>query len=164
MLDLVEHGQRPRIKDAALGLLSNALDHFPTAGHNRVGTPYGANVPLCCAIARHIRGRRSALLTHGVHGKQLMAKAELHWRLTIEEAELQDDSSLIAIAVLEGAPFQTPVEAELRTPPLEPAQNVRINALTTDTSRRACIELGQAPSEPVPGSALYPSECGRREH
>ncbi|WNM33675.1 hypothetical protein RKE30_26445 [Streptomyces sp. Li-HN-5-11] len=69
LLDLVEHGRRPRIKEAALGLLSNALDYFPTAGHNRVDTPYGANVPLCCAIARHIRGRRSALLAHGVHGR-----------------------------------------------------------------------------------------------
>ncbi|TDC15692.1 hypothetical protein E1265_26370 [Streptomyces sp. 8K308] len=164
LLDLVEHGQRPRIKDAALGLLSNALDYFPTAGHNRVDTPYGANVPLCCAIARHIRGRRSALLAHGVHGKQLLAEAELHWRLTIEEAELQDDSSLIAIAVLEGAPFRTPVDAELHTPLKQPVQHVRINALTADTSGRACIELGQAPFEPVPGSALCPFECGRREH
>ncbi len=99
LLNLVEHGQRPRIKDAALGLLSNALDYFPTAGHNRVDTPYGVGVPLCCAIARHIRDRRSALLAHGVYGKRLLAEAELHWRLTIEEVELQADSSLTAIAV-----------------------------------------------------------------
>ncbi|MFF4758948.1 hypothetical protein [Streptomyces sp. NPDC001292] len=165
LLDLVEHGQRPRIKDAALGLLSNALDYFPTAGHNRVDTPYGADVPLCCAIARHIRGRRSALLAHGIHGKQLLAEAELHRRLTIEEAELQADGTLTAIAVLEGAPFQTPVEAELHTPPFERSvQTVRINALTADASGGACIELEQTPSEAAPGSTLYPAECGRREH
>ncbi|MFF3412602.1 hypothetical protein ACFYW8_42015 [Streptomyces sp. NPDC002742] len=164
LLDLVEHGQRPRIKDVALGLLSNALDYFPTAGHNRVDTPYGAGVPLCCAIARHIRHRRSALLAHGIYGKQLLAEAELHWRLTIEEVEPQADCSLTAIAVLEGAPFQTPVEAELHTPPFEqPVRTVQIDALTADASGGACIELGQ-PSEAAPGSALYPAECGRREH
>ncbi|MGR6971018.1 hypothetical protein ACU639_15710 [Streptomyces cynarae] len=165
LLDLVEHGQRPRIKDAALGLLSNALAYFPTAGHNRVDTPYGTDVPLCCAIARYIRDRRSALLAHGTYGKQLLAEADLHWRLTIEEAERQADGSLTAMALLEGAPFQTPVEAELHTPPFEqPVQSVRIDALTADASGGACIELGQTPSEVAPGSTLYPAECGRREH
>jgi hypothetical protein len=46
-------------------LLSEALSCFPTAGHNRVSTPYGTDVPLCCAIARHIRSRRLAVLAHG---------------------------------------------------------------------------------------------------
>lgn len=68
----------------------------------RVGD--GSDVPLCCAIARHIRGRRSVLLAHGSYGKQLLAEAELHWRLTIEETELQPDAGLTAIAALEGAP------------------------------------------------------------
>ncbi|MER5917326.1 hypothetical protein ABT124_45125 [Streptomyces sp. NPDC001982] len=83
LLDLVRHGQRPRIKDAALGLLSDALGYFPTAGHNRVDTPYGTDVPLCCALARHIRSRHSVLLAHGRSGKRFVAEAELHWRLTI---------------------------------------------------------------------------------
>ncbi|WP_369223646.1 hypothetical protein AB5J52_22585 [Streptomyces sp. R39] len=165
LLDLVEHGHRPRIKDAALGLLSNALDYFPTAGHNRVDTPYGIHVPLCCAIARHFRGRRAALLAHGIHGKQLLAEADLHWRLTVEEAEVQGDGSLTAIATLEGTPFRTPVEAELHTPPFEqPVRTVRVDALTADDSDTACIELRQTPSRPAPGSCLYPAECGRREH
>ncbi|MFV0134712.1 hypothetical protein ACLGIH_16005 [Streptomyces sp. HMX87] len=74
LLDLVEHGRRPRIEDAALGLLSNALDCFPTAGHNRVDTPYGSGVPLCCAMARRVRSGRGALLAHGVHGKRHLAE------------------------------------------------------------------------------------------
>ncbi|MEV7032754.1 hypothetical protein AB0N99_21380 [Streptomyces sp. NPDC093272] len=166
LLDLIEHGQRPRIKDAALGLLSNALDYFPTAGHNRVDTPYDIQVPLCCAIARRIRGRRAALLARGIHGKQLLAEADLHWRLTIEEAELQADGSLTAIAALEGTPFQTPVEAELHVPqPVEqPLQTVWMDALTADASGTACIELRQTPFKHPPGSSLYPAECGRREH
>jgi hypothetical protein len=82
LLDLVQHGRRPRIRGAAVGLLSEALGCFPPAGHNRVDTPYGTDVPLCCAIARHIRNRRSALLAHGPSGKELLAEAALHWRLT----------------------------------------------------------------------------------
>ncbi|WP_262059430.1 hypothetical protein [Streptomyces sp. STR69] len=165
LLDLAEHGRRPRIKDAALGLLANALDYFPTAGHNRVDTPYGTDVPLCCAVARHIRGRRTALLAHGIYGRQLLAEAELHWRLTIEEAEVQPDGSLAAVAVFEGTSFQAPVEAELHTSSFEPpAPTVRVDALTADASGSAYIHVRQTPSEVTPGSSLYPAECGRREH
>ncbi|MET7487184.1 hypothetical protein [Streptomyces sp. NPDC005538] len=165
LLDLVEHGQRPRIKEAALGLLADALGYFPVAGHNRVDTPYGTDVPLCCAIARLIRGRRSALPGHGKSGKQLWAEAELHWRMTIEETELQPDGTLTALATLEGTPFTTPGEAELHSPHSErPATAVWIGALTTDVSGAACFHLGQAQPDVLPASVLYPAECGRREH
>ena len=165
LLDLVEHGQRPRIKEAALGLLGDALGYFPTAGHNRVNTPYGTDVPLCCAIARLIRGRRSTLLVHGNRGKRLLAEAELHWRMTIDETELQPDGTLTALATLEGTPFQTPGEAEFHSPLSErPSAFVWIEALTADVSGTACIQLGHIPYETLPGSVLYPAECGRREH
>ncbi|WP_158697253.1 hypothetical protein [Streptomyces hokutonensis] len=165
LLDLVEHGQRPRIKEAALGLLADALGYFPTAGHNRVDTPYGTDVPLCCAIARLIRGRHSALLAHGNHGKRLLAEAELHWRMTIEEAELRPDGTLTALATLEGTPFETPGEAEFHSPLSErPAASVWIDALTADVSDAACIQLGPIPYDALPGSVLYSAECGRREH
>ncbi|WP_329254334.1 hypothetical protein OG223_28185 [Streptomyces sp. NBC_01478] len=167
LLDLVEHGRRPRIKDAALGLLSDALRLFPLAGLNRVDTPYGGNVPLCCAIARHIRTHRpTALLAHGRHGSRLLAEADLHWRLTIEETELRPDGGTTAIATLEGTPFPTPAEAELHTPSFaRPALPVRIEALTADTSGAAFIRLGQTPPAiAAPGSTLHPAECGLREH
>ncbi|TDQ52239.1 hypothetical protein [Actinorugispora endophytica] len=165
LLDLVEHGRQPRVKDAALGLLSNALDYFPPAGHNRVDTPHGTGVPLCCAIARCVRDRHRALLAHGIHGRRLLAEAGLHWRLAIEEAELRADGSATAIAVLEGAPFRTPVEAEAHTPPFgQSVRPLRIDALTADASGGACIELGRALPAAAPGSTLYPAECGRREH
>ncbi|MEU8575438.1 hypothetical protein [Streptomyces asoensis] len=165
LLDLVEHGQQPRIKEAALGLLADALGYFPIAGHNRVNTPYGADVPLCCAIARPIRGRRSALLLHGTHGKRLLAEAELHWRMTIEETELQPDGTLTALATLEGTPFDTPSEAELHSPLSErPTASVWIDAMTADVSGAACFQLGRIQYEALPGSVLYPVECGRREH
>lgn len=165
LLDLVEHGQWPRIRDAALGLLSGALDCFPTAGHNRVDTAHGTDVPLCCAMARLIRSRHSVLLAHGRRGKRLLAEAELHWRLTIEETELRPDGGLTAIAVLEGTPFPSPADAELHVPPFaQPAPTVRIDALTADASGAACIRLGQTPAGVIPGSTLYPAECGLREH
>ena len=165
LLDLVEHGQRPRIKQAALGLLADALGYSPTAGHNRVDTPYDTDVPLCCAIARLIRGRRSALLVHGNYGKRLLAEAELHWRMTIEETELQPGGTLTALATLEGTPFETPGEAEFHSPLSErPAVSVWIDALTADVSGAACIQLGHIQYEALPGSVLYPAECGRREH
>ncbi|MEV0740362.1 hypothetical protein AB0I51_31510 [Streptomyces sp. NPDC050549] len=165
LLDLVEHGRRPRIKDAALGLLANALDCFPTAGHNRVDTPFGTDVPLCCAVARHIRGRRSALLVHGIPGRQLLSQAEVHWRLTIEETEVQPDGSLAALAVFEGTMSQAPVEAELHTSSVaSSAPTVWIDTLTADASDSACIQFRQTSFEVAPGSVLYPAECGRREH
>ncbi|WP_217567886.1 hypothetical protein [Streptomyces sp. GbtcB7] len=166
LLDLVENGRRRRIKDAALGLLSEALDCFPAAGHNRVDTPYGIDIPLCCAIARHIRDHHSALLAHGRGGKSLLAEAERHWRLTVEETEPQSDGTLIALAVLEGAPFDTPAEAEPHTPPfMRPAPAVRVDALMTDASGATCVRLTQPPSGSLSaGSTLYPAECGRREH
>ncbi|WOX11167.1 hypothetical protein [Streptomyces sp. N50] len=165
LLDLVEHGRRPRIKEAALGLLADALGYFPTAGHNRVDTPYGTGVPLCCAIARLIRGRRSALLAQGNYGKRLLAQAELHWRMTVEETELHPDGTLTAFAALEGTPFETPGEAEVHSARSErPATSVWIDTLTADASGAACFQLGHTPYEALPGSVLYPAECGRREH
>jgi hypothetical protein len=162
LLDLVEHGQRPRIKDASLGLLDDALRYFPTAGHNRVDTSYGTGVPLCCAIARCIRGRRDALVRYGHRGKGLLAEAGLHWRLTIEEI----DDTVTALAVLEGAPFEPPREAELHSVPgVSPGATVCIDALTADASGAAFIRLRRPPSVIMSsGSVLYPAECGLREH
>jgi hypothetical protein len=167
LLDLVEHGRRPRIKAAALGLVFDALCFLPLAGLNRVDTAHGANAPLCCAIARHIRTRHpAALLAHGRYGRKFLAEAELHWRLTIEETELPSHSGLMAIGVLEGTPFPTPVDAELHVPPFDqPALTVRIDALTADASGAACIHLTPTPSAiVVPGSTLYSAECGLSEH
>ena len=165
LLDLVEHGQRPRIKEAAVGLVFDALCYSPLAYNNRVDTPYGTDVPLCCAIARHIRGRQAVLLAHGRYARKLLAEAELHWQLTIEETEFQPDGTLTAIAALEGTPFPLPTEAELHVPPFtQPAEPVHIEALTADPSGAACIQLNQAPSRIVPGSTLYAAECGLREH
>ncbi|MEX3104434.1 MULTISPECIES: hypothetical protein [unclassified Streptomyces] len=165
LLALVEHGQRPRIKNAALGLLSDALGSFPAAGRNRVDTAYGSNVPLCCAIARRVRGRHAVLVAYGRRGKRLLTDAELHWRLTIEETEFQSDGDLTAVGFLEGSPFPVPAEAELHTPPCaQPVPTVRIDTLTADASGAACIQLKRTPSGIVRGSALYPAECGLREH
>ncbi|WP_329527001.1 hypothetical protein [Streptomyces sp. NBC_01462] len=165
LLNLVEHGRRARIKDAALGLLLDALCSLPPAGHNRVDTPHGTNVPLCCAIARHIRSRHAVLLAHGRFGSQLLAEAELHWQLTIEETELQPDGTLTAIAVLEGTPLPPPAEAELHVPSfVQHAAKVCIEALTADSSGVACLQLKQTPTRIVPGSTLYAAECGLREH
>ncbi|MEV5899180.1 hypothetical protein [Streptomyces sp. NPDC052127] len=166
LLELVEHGPRPRVKSAALGLLSEALDCLPAAGHNRVDTPCGTDVPLCCAIARHIRSRREALVAHGRGGGRLLTEADRHWRLTIDEVEPQADGTLIALAVLEGSLQGAPVEAEVHpSPSTGPASTSLIESLTVDATGAACVRLGVAPLEGVPaGSILYPAECGLREH
>ncbi|WP_392972000.1 hypothetical protein [Streptomyces sp. LN245] len=165
LLDLVANGRRPRIKDAAVGLLSDALGFLPPADHNRVDTDYGADIPLCCAIAQHIRGRRDLLLAHGRSGKRLVSEAEQHWRLTIEEAECRPDGSQTALAFLDGTPFATPTEAEVHTPAaVLSASNVWIDALAADTSGAAAVHFGAAPLEFLPGCTLYPAECGLREH
>ncbi|MFM9614947.1 hypothetical protein [Streptomyces niveiscabiei] len=165
LLALVEHGRRPRVKDAALGLLSDALNSFPAAGRNRVDTTYGNDVPLCCAIARRIRGRHAVLAAHGRRGERLLADAEPHWRLTVEETEFQADGDLTAVGFLEGSPFPAPVEAEPHNPPFAgPGPTVRIETLTADASGAVCVQLGRAPAGIVRGAVLYPAECGLREH
>ncbi|MFE6825949.1 hypothetical protein [Streptomyces sp. NPDC057690] len=166
LLDLVEHGPRPQGKSAALGLLSEALGCLPATGHNRVDTPYGTDVPLCCAIARHIRGRREALVAHGRGGVRLLTEADRHWRLTIDEAEPQADGTLIALAVLEGSLQGTPVAAEVHpSPSTRPASTSLIESLTADATGAACVRLGAAPPAGVPaGSVLHPAECGLRGH
>lgn len=165
LLDLVASGRRPRIKDVAVGLLSDALGCDPPAGHSRVDTDYGAGIPLCCAIAQRIRDRRDVLLAHGRGGKRLLGETEPHWRLTIEEAECRPDGGRTALALLDGAPFATPAEAEVHTPEgvLSDA-NVWVDALTVDTSGAAAVQLRATPAELLPGSVLYPAECGLREH
>ncbi|MFE0631346.1 hypothetical protein ACFW3D_30865 [Streptomyces sp. NPDC058864] len=166
LLELVEHGRRPRIQDVALSLVFDTLCFSPLAGHNRVDTPYGTDVPLCCAIARQIRSRAGALLAYGIHGKHLLAQAALHWRLAVEEAEPQPDGSTTALAVLEGKPFDTPAEAEVHTTaPEKTFPAVRIEALTAEASGAAYVRLAYAPSGVLsPGCALYDAECGNREH
>ncbi|MCI3275005.1 hypothetical protein [Streptomyces cylindrosporus] len=166
LLDLVEHGRLPRIRNAAVGLLSDALGCYPTAGHNRVDTPYGTGIPLCCAMARHIRHRRSVLLAHGPSGKELLADAALHWRLAIEETERRSGTELIALAVLEGSPFSTPAEAETHTSPSTlAAATVRIEDLTADPTGAVAVHLSGTSLDAISaGSTLYPAECGRREH
>ncbi|SFY46915.1 hypothetical protein [Streptomyces sp. F-1] len=85
--------------------------------------------------------------------------------MTIEETEPHPDGTVTVLATLEGAPFGTPVEAELHSPLLEgPATGVRIDALTVDASGAACVQLGPGSAEFLPGSARCPAECGRREH
>ncbi|MEU6277196.1 hypothetical protein ABZ871_33085 [Streptomyces populi] len=165
LLDLVEHGRRTRIKDAALGLLFDTLCCLPPADHNRVDTPHGISSPLCCAIARRIRGRHAVLRAHGRFGRQLLVEAELHWQLTIEETEPQPDGTLTAVAVLEGTPLPPPTRAELHVPPFgQTYATVSIEDLTVDSSGAACIQIERIPTEIIPGSTLYAAECGLREH
>ena len=171
LLDLVEHGARPRIRAAALGLLDDALHCLPSAGHQRVSTSYGDDVPICCAIARHIRGRRAALVAHGRWGARLVADADLHWRLTVEDAEPpQPDGASVLLGVLEGAPFPTPVDAEMedRAQPDTPAAavtTVRIESLVAEASGAAYVRISGASERAVrTGSVLRPAECGLREH
>ncbi|MEV6105358.1 hypothetical protein AB0M28_11685 [Streptomyces sp. NPDC051940] len=165
LLELVEHGQRPRIRDAALELVADSLFMVPPAGYGRVDTTRGRDVPLCCAIASVVRERREVVMGHNRrYGKDLMAEADAHWRLTVEEIGVRPDG-ISAWAMLEGAPFSTPVQAELHSSAALGHPVIHVDELLADASGEAYAEFGRVPSGTIPGDAvLYRAECGVREH
>lgn len=164
LLDIVEGGH-PSAARAALGLLDEALSSYPFAGDTRIGTPYGAAVPVCCALADHIRARRELLAAHGRAGRSLLADAAGHWRFVIDCcAGAGSDTS--AIGVLAGTVPDGSHPGELHTADgVTALESVRVEYPPMDASCEACLRLvGVPPGTLLQGAVVFPAVCGEREH
>lgn len=80
--------------------------------YTRVATSYAEVVPVCCALADHLRGGAGLLAERGREGRRLLADAAEHRRFDVEEAFTEGDG-VAAFGVLAGRfPAGTPA-AEL---------------------------------------------------
>ncbi|MGW2705459.1 hypothetical protein [Streptomyces sp. NPDC001340] len=164
LLDIAQQGH-PAAKDTALGLLDEALSCYPHAGYTRVVAPDGTAVPICCAIAHHLRARADFLVGLGKRGKSLLADAAAHWRFEIREC-VADSSDTAAFGTLVGCLPDGVHAAEMH---LEGVITV-LSELTleyppAEGSLEACLRvIARHPGELPPGALLFPAECGDRVH
>lgn len=84
LLDIAQQGH-PAVQAAVVRLLDEALSFIPQPGYRRLMTPDGMAVPICCAIANHLRSRADFLAGLAREGRLLLADAAEHWRFTIRE-------------------------------------------------------------------------------
>ncbi|MGW5475524.1 hypothetical protein [Streptomyces sp. NPDC004008] len=164
LLDIAQQGH-PAARDTALGLLDEALSSYPHAEYTRVTTPYGTAVPICCAIAHHLRARTALLTGLGKRGRGLLADAAEHWRFEIREC-VADGDDTTAFGALAGC-FPGGVHAvELHlageTTVLD---EVALEYALVEGSLEACLRVtGRRPGELPPGAVLFPAGCGERAH
>jgi hypothetical protein len=163
LLDIAEHGH-PKARSACLELLSESLERDPLAGYNRINTSSAGNVPLCCAIAEHLRARHDYLFAQGRIGKSLLARAAQHWRFTVDDVVVDDDMAVFGI--LRGAFPGGRQLAELcdghRSIQLT---DVLLEIPPKEDSSEACMRLIDVPADRVrAGAVLYPAACGERVH
>jgi hypothetical protein len=164
LLDIAQQGHAAA-RGAALGFLDEALSCIPHAGYTRVTTPYGDAVPICCAIAHHLRSRAGFLAGLGRTGKLLLADAAEHWRFEMGEC-VADGDDTVAFGVLEGR-FPGDVHAaELhvagsRTVLDEVALEY---PQAKDSSEAGLRVVGRRPDGLAPGAMLLPAECGECVH
>ncbi|MGW0548112.1 hypothetical protein [Streptomyces altiplanensis] len=160
LLDIAQQGH-PAARDAVLSLLDEALSFIPHAGYTRLATPYGKAVPLCCAIADHLRSRADFLAGLGRMGKLLLADAAEHWRFTIREC-VTDGDDTAAFGIL-GGHFPGGVHAaELHVAgSITALDEVALEYSPAKGSLEACLRvIGRHPHELPPGATLLPAECG----
>ncbi|HEX2313963.1 MAG TPA: hypothetical protein VHJ17_09525 [Thermomonospora sp.] len=159
LLDIIEHGH-PRARNAALGLLEDSLTYDPLNGYTRIDA-----VPLCCAIAGHIRARHDLLTGQGRDGGDLLAKAAEHWRFELRDLVV-DDTDMIAFGVLGGVFPGGRHPAELHDAHrIIPLPAVALEYPPEDDSAEACLRLVDVPPDRVrTGAVLYSAVCGARVH
>ncbi|MFG3206706.1 hypothetical protein [Streptomyces sp. NPDC048192] len=164
LLGIAEQGH-PAARDTALGLLDEALSSYPHAGYTRVATPYGTAVPICCAIAQHLRTRTALLGGSGKRGRELLADAAEHWRFEIREC-VDDGNDTAVFGALAGR-FPDGVQAaELHLAgDFTVLDGVALEYPPAEGSREACLRvMGRHAGELPPGATLLPAECGERVH
>ncbi|WP_246204110.1 hypothetical protein [Streptomyces tailanensis] len=164
LLDIAKQGH-PAARDTALGLLDEALSSYPHAGYTRVTTPYGAAVPICCAIAHHLRARAVLLAGLGKRGKALLADAAEHWRFEIREC-VADGNDTAVFGALAGCFPDGVHAAELNLAgEFTVLDEVALEYPLTEGSHEACLRvMGRHPGELPPGATLFPAECGELVH
>ncbi|MGW8884592.1 hypothetical protein [Streptomyces sp. NPDC055749] len=165
LLDIAQQGH-PAARDAALGLLDEALSFSPQAGYARVATSHGRAVPVCCAIAHHLRSRADFLAGQGREGRNLLADAAEHWRFEIREC-VADGDSTAAFGILAGhLPGGVVHAAELHVAgSVIGLEEVAIEYPSAAGSSEACLRvIGRRAYELPQGATLFPAECGKCVH
>jgi hypothetical protein len=164
LLDIAQQGH-PAARDTALGLLDEALSCYPHAGYTRVVAPDGTAVPICCAIAHHLRARTDFLLGLGKRGKSLLADAAAHWRFEIREC-VADGGDTAAFGILAGCLPDGVHEAEMHLAGANTVlSEVTLEYPPAEDSPEACVRvIDRHPRELPPGVVLFPAECGDRVH
>ncbi|WP_237551302.1 MULTISPECIES: hypothetical protein [unclassified Streptomyces] len=164
LLDIVQQGH-PAARETALGLVDEALSSYPHAHYTRVTTSYGTGIPICCAVAHHVRARRELLASLGKRGRALLDDAAEHWRFEIREC-VADGRDTAAFGILESC-FPDGVQAVERNVDgeLVVLDEVALEYPPTDGVLDACLRVRGRPPRDVPsGAVLYSAECGERVH
>ncbi|MGW6738887.1 hypothetical protein [Streptomyces sp. NPDC055013] len=164
LLDIAHQGH-PAAQDTALGLLDEALSSYPHAGYTRVTAPDGTAVPICCAIAHHLRDRADFLAGRGKSGKSLLADAAAHWRFEIREC-IADGSDTAAFGTLAGCLPDGVHAAEMHhAGAITILSELTLEYPPAEDSRDACLRvITRDPSQLPPGAMLFPAACGDRVH
>ncbi len=150
LLSIVEHGQ-PAAADVAVDLLTCSLHTYPFHGNQRVDTPYAQAVPICCAVADHVRARRQLLA-----GQYLLKAADTHWRFEIDQVAA-DGRDTIARGHLSGIFPAGAQRVELHT-----GAELIVVTGRLDGSDLRLVDI--APSEVSTGAVVFAAACGEKEH
>ncbi|MFF6803827.1 hypothetical protein [Streptomyces sp. NPDC012616] len=164
LLDIAQQGH-PAAKDTALALLDEALSCCPHAGYTRVVAPDGTAVPVCCAIAHHLRDRTDFLVGLGKRGKSLLADAAAHWRFDIREC-VADSGDTAAFGLLADCLPDGMHAAEMHLAGvITVLSELTLEYPPAKGSLEACLRVSaRHPGELPPGAVLFPAECGDRVH
>ncbi|MET8658522.1 hypothetical protein [Streptomyces griseus] len=162
LLAIVRDGP-PDAGATALGLLDDALAFAACDRRTRVRTPYAEAVPLCCALADHVRHHTGPLAASGAEGRRLLADAARHWRFDVQEAVAEGDG-VVAFGVLAGRfPGGTRPAEHHRAGRVTPlAVQVAPHYPLSDRSPdEACLRVdGARPDDVAPPAVLFSGRCG----
>ncbi|MFF9079091.1 hypothetical protein ACF1BR_05325 [Streptomyces rubiginosohelvolus] len=161
LLAIVRDGH-PEAGATALGLLDDALTFAVCDRRTRVATAYAEAVPLCCALADHLRRHAGLLAASGAEGRRLLADAAHHWRFDVQEAVAEGDGAA-AFGVLAGRFPGGTQPAELhRAGHVTPlAVQVAPHYPLSSHSPDACLRMDGARLDEVsPPAVLFPGRCG----
>ncbi|MFC5745599.1 hypothetical protein [Actinomadura rugatobispora] len=164
LLEIVGHAG-PRAKAAALELLESGLRYDPHAGYARIDTAEVARVPVCCAIAEHIRERRDLLTGCGQAGRRLLAEAGAHWRFQVGEL-FSEANDVMAFGTAGGIVPRDhfPAEVHVADRITASADAIAEYPLDVDTREGVLRLIGMGLDRIRTGAVLYSAECGARVH
>lgn len=148
-----------------MALLDEALSCCPHAGYTRVVAADGTAVPVCCAIAHHLRDRTDFLVGLGKRGKSLLADAAAHWRFDIREC-VADSGDTAAFGLLAGCLPDGMHAAEMHLAGvITVLSELTLEYPPAKGSLEARLRVSaRHPGELPPGAVLFPAECGDRVH
>ncbi|WP_418960505.1 hypothetical protein [Streptomyces tritici] len=164
LLDIAQRGH-PAAQDTALGLLDEALSCYPHAGYTRVAAPDGTAVPVCCAIAHHLRDHTDFLVGLGKRGKSLPADSAAHGRFEVREC-VADGGDMAAFGILAGCLPDGVHAAEMHLAgAITVLSELALEYPPAEGSLEACLRVfARHPGELPPDAVLFPAECGDRVH